>query len=53
MYELCRLAHFNSAEELKIFSKERQQEGTERWLPIRRQAKDGLLTILPGRLSIA
>lgn len=54
LYELSRLAEINSAENLKIFSKKRQQQGIERWLPIRCKTKNGdIMTILPGRKSLS
>ena len=54
LYELSRLAEINNAENLKIFSKKRQQQGLERWLPIRCKTKNGdIMTILPGRKSLS
>ncbi len=54
LYELSRLAQINSAEDLKIFSKKRQVDGIERWLPIRCKTKNGhIMTILPGRKTLS
>ncbi|KAM9302220.1 acyl-coenzyme A diphosphatase NUDT19-like [Gastrophryne carolinensis] len=47
-YELCRLCHFNSIEELHRFSSNRALEGCERWMPVRLDADDGLIHTMPG-----
>ena len=50
LYELCRMANFDHAEKLKTFAKTKQLSGIEQWLPIRHQAEEGFMTVLPGKV---
>uniref|UniRef100_V9KWE0 Acyl-coenzyme A diphosphatase NUDT19 n=1 Tax=Callorhinchus milii TaxID=7868 RepID=V9KWE0_CALMI len=47
-YELSRLCHFPSLQGLHEFSRERELEGCECWLPVRLAASDGFIQLLPG-----
>ncbi|NWU92499.1 NUD19 protein, partial [Upupa epops] len=47
-YEMCRLLHFPSLDELHKFSSDRALEGCECWMPVLLNASDGYMQILPG-----
>ncbi|CAH2102155.1 unnamed protein product [Euphydryas editha] len=47
-YELNRFTYVKDIEELKIFAKERSSHGNELFYPVIKQAKDGIVSLLPG-----
>ncbi|CAD5116405.1 unnamed protein product [Dimorphilus gyrociliatus] len=48
IYELSRLANFTKFKNLREFAIDRQQHGTERWMPVRISTADGITACLPG-----
>ncbi|KAM9302219.1 acyl-coenzyme A diphosphatase NUDT19 [Gastrophryne carolinensis] len=47
-YDLSRLCHFTSIQELHWFSSSRALEGCERWMPVVVGARDGMVHTMPG-----
>jgi hypothetical protein len=47
-YELSRLITFGSIEHLANFAVQKNSTGSELWMPVRQQALDGEVTLLPG-----
>jgi len=47
-YELSRLITFGSIENLANFAVQKNSAGSELWMPVRQQALDGEVTLLPG-----
>jgi hypothetical protein len=48
LYELSRLITFGSIEHLANFAVHKNSTGSELWMPVRQQALDGEVTLLPG-----
>ena len=48
IYELSRLCRFADISELAKFAEQREQIGMARWLPVRMNCTDGMITALPG-----
>lgn len=48
IYELCRLAHFETSKDIKSFASTRQLSGICRWLPVGKTSKGLMMTVLPG-----
>lgn len=47
-YELSRLVNFGSVEHLANYAVQKNAAGSELWMPVRQQALDGEVTLLPG-----
>ena len=48
VYELTRMAQFESAGSLEAVCKMRKEQGCETWLPLFYKCNDGTLSCLPG-----
>lgn len=48
LYDLGRLCHFHTLEDLHRFAQQRSLEGCEQWLPIRLTSADCYISLLPG-----
>ncbi len=44
------MVHFTDISVLKNFARQRQDLGTERWLPIRGVSENGIISLLPGNV---
>ncbi|XP_070574783.1 acyl-coenzyme A diphosphatase NUDT19-like [Ptychodera flava] len=48
LYEVSRIRNFKSLDDLHGYSVARGDKGLDLWLPVRINAKDGVLSVLPG-----
>ena len=48
VYELSKMLHMTSADDLEAGARLRQGHGLQTWLPVRAECEDGLVSLLPG-----
>ena len=47
-YELSRLIQYDKFDDIENFSRTRRECSVDRWLPVRINTEDGVLSVLPG-----
>ncbi|KAK7862993.1 hypothetical protein R5R35_014548 [Gryllus longicercus] len=47
-YEMSRIVTYQNIDQLNNFAVERSKHGCERWMPVQKKAKDGIICFLPG-----